>query len=169
VRRQADPRRRAAHLRRHSCWRPCARRIPDAHPGSRSTCGCRTRVDIVAEGIDIALRIADCRFLAARAAAGPVTGRIVGSPAYFEKHGAPAPPADLATHACFGIRAPPIPTIWRFRKAGRRGSDGAAYDGPLMHRQWRRDAAGAARGLGVARLPDFMVGEELASGGWCRC
>ncbi|PXA97578.1 LysR family transcriptional regulator, partial [Nostoc sp. 3335mG] len=60
------------------------------------------KVDIVADGIDIALRIAELPDSSLRARRlGPVAVRIVASPGYWAQHGRPTHPADLARHACF--------------------------------------------------------------------
>lgn len=121
-------------------------------------------VDIVGEGIDIALRIAELPDSSLRARRlGPVTAHIVGAPAYFDKHGRPRHPADLATHACFTYANTANPDVWRFRKAG--GEEASVrVDGPI-----RTDSGDAMlptlrAGLGVAVLPGFIVDEDLAAG-----
>ncbi|MBO9714622.1 LysR family transcriptional regulator [Sphingomonas sp.] len=121
-------------------------------------------VDIVAEGIDIALRIAELPDSSLRARrVGPITTHIVAAPSYFERHGRPRHPADLATHACLVYTNTANPDVWRFRRAG--GEEAAVrVDGPM-----RTDSGDAMLpllrlGLGIARLPNFLVGNDLASG-----
>jgi DNA-binding transcriptional LysR family regulator len=60
-------------------------------------------VDLVAQGIDIAVRISDLpdSSLVARRLC-PVRRWIVGAPAYFARHGTPQRPRDLERHACLG-------------------------------------------------------------------
>lgn len=121
-------------------------------------------VDIVGEGIDIALRIAELPDSSLRARRlGPVTGHIVGAPAYFEKHGRPRHPADLAHHACFAYTNTANPEVWRFRKAG--GEEAAVrIEGPLRTDSGDAMLPAARAGLGLARLPDFLVRDDLAAG-----
>ena len=76
-------------------------------------------VDIVGDGIDIALRIADLPDSSLRARRlGSVPTHIVASPGYFDRPGRPRHPADLASHACFIYTNMANPDVWRFRKAG---------------------------------------------------
>lgn len=121
-------------------------------------------VDIVGEGIDIALRIAELPDSSLRARRlGPVVSHIVGSPGYFDKHGRPRHPADLAHHACFAYTNTANPDVWRFRKAG--GEEAAVrVDGPIRTDSGDAMIPALCAGLGIARLPDFLIGQELANG-----
>ncbi|MEI6001017.1 LysR family transcriptional regulator [Paraburkholderia bengalensis] len=119
-------------------------------------------VDVVGEGFDMALRIgtlADSTLIAQKLA----ELRMVSccSPAYRKARRPPATPADLARHACL-----------LYGEEGRSGweylIDGASQTfevrGPLRVNNGEvvRDAAVA--GLGIARLPEFIVADALASG-----
>ncbi len=121
-------------------------------------------VDIVGEGIDVALRIAQLPDSSLRARRlGPMTGYVVGSPAYFDRVGRPRHPADLANHACFVYTNTATPDVWRFRKAG--GEEAAVrIDGPLRTDNGDAMLPALRAGLGVARLPQFLVDEDLAAG-----
>lgn len=121
-------------------------------------------IDIVGEGIDIALRIAELPDSSLRARRlGPVTGHIVASPAYWERAGRPRHPADLATHACFVYTNTATPDVWRFRKAG--GEEAAVrIDGPIRTDNGDAMLPALRAGLGIARLPDFLVAQDLAAG-----
>lgn len=120
-------------------------------------------VDIVGEGIDIALRIAELPDSSLRARRlGPVTGRMVGSPAYFEKHGRPRHPADLVRHSCFGYTNMANPDVWRFRGPG--GEEAVVkIDGPIRTDNGDAMLPALRAGLGVAHLPDFLVRADLAA------
>jgi DNA-binding transcriptional LysR family regulator len=122
------------------------------------------RVDIVAEGFDIALRIADLPDSSLRARRlGAVPTHVIGSPAYFEKHGRPRHPADLATHACFGYTNAPNPDVWRFRRAG--GEEAVVrIDGPLLTDNGDAMLPALRAGLGISRLPEFLVGADMEAG-----
>jgi DNA-binding transcriptional LysR family regulator len=121
-------------------------------------------IDIVGEGIDIALRIAELPDSSLRARRlGPVAGHIVASPGYFDRVGRPRHPADLATHACFVYTNTATPDVWRFRRAG--GEEAAVrVDGPIRTDNGDAMLPALRAGLGVARLPDFLVAEDLAAG-----
>ena len=121
------------------------------------------KVDIVAEGFDIALRIADLPDSSLRARRlAPVATRIVAAPAYLERHGRPRHPLELGEHDIFGYANVPS-TTWTFRGRdgeevavrpnGRFTSDNGDAMLPLLH-----------AGLGIARLPDFIVDSEIAAG-----
>jgi DNA-binding transcriptional LysR family regulator len=121
-------------------------------------------VDIVGEGIDVAIRIAELPDSSLRARRlGPVTIHIVAAPAYFEKHGRPRHPADLGTHACFTYANTTNPDIWRFRKAG--GEEAAIrVEGPIRADNGEAMLPALRAGLGVAILPGFIVDEDVAAG-----
>jgi DNA-binding transcriptional LysR family regulator len=120
------------------------------------------RVDIVADGFDIALRIADLPDSSLRARRlAPIRARVVAAPAHLEQHGTPAHPADLAHHACF-LYANAIGT-WQFRKAD--GEEAAVRPaGPLITDNGDAMMPALLAGLGIARLPDFIIDRELADG-----
>ena len=121
-------------------------------------------VDIVGDGIDIAIRIAELPDSSLRARRlGPVTGHIVAAPLYWERHGRPRHPADLAGHACFTYANITNPDVWRFRKAG--GEDASVrVEGPIRTDNGEAILPALRAGLGVAVLPGFIVDEELAAG-----
>lgn len=120
------------------------------------------RVDIVADGFDIALRIADLPDSSLRARRlAPVKARVVASPSYLQAHGTPLHPADLAHHACF-LYANAI-GAWQFRKAD--GEEAAVRPaGPLITDNGDAMMPALLAGLGIARLPDFIIDRELADG-----
>ncbi|WP_257829572.1 LysR family transcriptional regulator [Burkholderia glumae] len=118
------------------------------------------RVDLIGEGFDLALRIgalADSTLVARTLG----TLRMIAccSPAYRRLHGEPATPADLHGHACL-LYGQELRDGWEFDTAdGRRAYD---VQGPLLANNGDvvRDAAIA--GLGIALLPQFIVGPALA-------
>jgi DNA-binding transcriptional LysR family regulator len=121
-------------------------------------------VDIVGEGIDIAVRIAELPDSSLRARRlGPVTGHIVAAPAYWDRHGRPRHPADFATHACFTYANIANPDVWRFRRAG--GEEASVrVDGPIRADNGEAMLPALRAGMGVAVLPGFIVDGDLAAG-----
>ena len=121
------------------------------------------RVDIVAEGIDVAVRIADLpdSSLRARRLRG-VTSYCVAAPSYLERRGTPRHPAELGEHDCFGYTNVPR-QIWKFR--GPEGEEVSVRpEGRLRSDSGEAMLPSLCAGLGVCALPDFIVGEDLAAG-----
>ncbi len=134
-----------------------------AHPGIQIDLRLSdARVDIVADGFDIALRIADLPDSSLRARRlSPIQARVVAAPSYLAQHGTPRHPADLAHHACF-LYANAI-GAWQFRKAD--GEEAAVRPaGPLTTDNGDAMMPALLAGLGIARLPDFIIDRELADG-----
>ena len=80
------------------------------------------RVDLIEEGVDLAIRIAhlqDSSLIAKRLFR--VRTHVCASPAYLAEFGAPQHPQELAAHACLVYSNLPEPGTWRCRDAeGRR-------------------------------------------------
>jgi DNA-binding transcriptional LysR family regulator len=79
-------------------------------------------VDIVAEGFDLGVRVADLvpSDMIAVSLGRPQRYAVVGSPAYFERHGKPRVPPDLLNHQCIRVRLPNGALFrWQFEKRGR--------------------------------------------------
>ena len=134
-----------------------------AHPGVEIDLHLSdARVDIVAEGFDVALRIADLpdSSLRARRLCGIAT-HFVASPAYLASRGEPKHPGELGDHRLLGYANAPGP--WRFHGAD--GSDvSVRAAGPLVANSGDALVPALIAGLGIARLPDFIVAPHLASG-----
>lgn len=120
-------------------------------------------VNLVDEGLDVAVRIAELPDSSLRAiAVGRVRRMLVASPAYLAAHGRPQRPEDLADHVLIQpTQVAPYPE-WRFAEGGR----------PLVQRIRPRlrtttnDAArsAAVAGLGLTRLLSYQAAEALARG-----
>ena len=120
-------------------------------------------VDLIGEGFDAALRIArlpDSSLIARRLCAMP--RHTVAAPSYLKRHGRPTHPMHLAQHKCFGY-AYLSTNIWHFTNAaGEQASVRPA--GPLRANNGEAVMPALIAGLGIADLPDFIVGEAIASG-----
>ena len=134
-----------------------------AHPGIEIDLHLSdARVDIVADGFDLALRIADLpdSSLRARRLCGIQT-YLVAAPAYLAATGEPRHPSDLAAHALIAYTHAPGP--WRFV-----GPDGEEISvrpaGPLSVNSGEAMLPALIAGLGIALLPGFIVATALASG-----
>lgn len=119
------------------------------------------QVDIVADRFDLALRIArlpDSSLRARRIADIPL--RLVASPDYIARHGAPRHPAELAERACFPYAN--TPGAWQFHK----GREVAVVRpaGPLVTDNGDAMLPALCAGLGIALLPGFIVDREIAQG-----
>src|SRR5207245_2633279 len=78
------------------------------------------QVDLVAEGLDIAVRVgesADESLIARRLHALRVV--VAGAPSYFAEHGRPKHPVDLEQHACILRAGTDVIDKWPFRIDGR--------------------------------------------------
>jgi DNA-binding transcriptional LysR family regulator len=78
-------------------------------------------VDIVADGFDLGVRVADLvpSDMIAVSLGRPQRYAVVGSPAYFEEHDRPRVPPDLLKHPCVRVRLPNGALYrWQFEKGG---------------------------------------------------
>ncbi len=120
------------------------------------------RVDIVAEGFDLALRIADLPDSSLRARRlCDIHGHLVAAPTYLARAGTPVHAAELARHQLFGYANVLGP--WRLHGPG--GEEVTVRPiGPLTANSGEALVPALVAGLGIARLPGFIVGPQLASG-----
>jgi DNA-binding transcriptional LysR family regulator len=121
-------------------------------------------VDLIGEGFDAGLRIAslpDSSLIARRLCAMP--RYTVASPAYLKRHGRPTHPMHLAQHRCLGYAYLSTPGVWHYTNAaGEQASVRPA--GPLRVNNGEALMPALLAGLGIADLPDFIVGDAIASG-----
>ncbi|EPJ5250935.1 LysR substrate-binding domain-containing protein [Klebsiella aerogenes] len=120
-------------------------------------------VDLVDEGIDLAIRIGDIQRtdLVAKYLA-PYRMAICAAPDYLARHGTPQTPADLAGHQCLSH------TVWTARNEWR-------LPGAAEEVRWNRDAVlrcndgyalrmAAVAGAGLLLQPEVLLAEDLANG-----
>jgi DNA-binding transcriptional LysR family regulator len=121
-------------------------------------------VDLIGEGFDAGLRIAslpDSSLIARRLCAMP--RYIVAAPAYLKRHGRPTHPMHLARHKCLGYAYLSTPDVWHFTNAkGEQANVRPA--GPLRVNNGEALMPALLAGLGIADLPNFIIGDAIASG-----
>lgn len=119
--------------------------------------------DVVSEGFDVAVRIAeleDSSLIARRLA--PCRRVLCASPRYLERNGTPRVPQDLAIHACLVYSNELRPDTWTLH--GPAGIERITVNGPVCADNGDVLCAAAEAGLGVTLLPTFIVGESLRAG-----
>lgn len=119
--------------------------------------------DLVERKIDLAIRMGhleNSTLMARRLTMS--RSLIVASPAYIERHGAPAAPDDLTVHTCLSFRADADHTTWRF------GADGQTHEVQVYARLQAASLLvlknAAISGLGIAMLPNWITRKELING-----
>ena len=120
-------------------------------------------VDLVEEGIDLAIRIgalADSRLIARRLC----TNRriLVASPAYLAARGVPKQPSDLAGHECVIFSGWTRPNEWRL--IGPDGPVTVEVSGRIASNNVDLVADAARQGLGITVGPTLSVSRALLSG-----
>lgn len=117
-------------------------------------------VDLIGEGVDIAIRIAspaDSNLVSVKLADNHRV--VVGSPAYLKRHGTPQTLADLGKHQCLAISSEGSQRGWTFQDKGRivtlkvAGSM-VCNDGAVLH-DW------ALAGKGLAWRSMWEVAEQI--------
>jgi DNA-binding transcriptional LysR family regulator len=123
------------------------------------------RVNIVEEGLDVAIRATDSledSSLVARKLM--TTPRVVcAAPAYLERFGAPETPADLQAHSCIQFTfAGGHPYEWEFRRDGHSVRIPIAGRYKVTSSLAVRDALRA--GFGLSLIPRIYVREDIETG-----
>jgi len=120
-------------------------------------------VDLIGEGIDVAIRIAslsDSTLIGTKLADNKRI--VVASPAYIKRHGKPQSLDDLAKHNCLAMSSDGSQRGWTFRQNGKVVTlkvEGNLFcnDGQVLH-DW------AINGKGLAWRSMWEVGTEIESG-----
>lgn len=121
-------------------------------------------VDLVKDGLDLGLRMGWLRDSTLRATRlGDFDQYLVTSPAYLERHPAPAAPEDLANHTWVALTLLPTPLTWTFTR-----EDGESRT-VRMNAPLRTDSAGTLRallrhGAGVSVLDQLSAEASIARG-----
>lgn len=136
----------------------------DLHPDvSLTTLFVDRVVDLVDEGMDVAVRIAelpDSSLSAARV--GSVRRVLCASPGYLEQRGTPATPADLSSHDTIAFIAAGPGAEWKFQRDGKRSSF-------KPHSRLEVNSADVSIGAaladrGITRVLSYMIQPYLVDG-----
>ena len=120
-------------------------------------------IDLVEEGIDVALRmgeLTDSNMTARRIA--EARRRVIATPAYFKRHGIPAAPADLLAHKCLIYTRDGGGEDWKFRKETAEVS--VRMQGRLRITATEGLRAAVFADMGVAVASEWAFTPELKSG-----
>jgi DNA-binding transcriptional LysR family regulator len=123
-------------------------------------------VDVVGEGVDVAIRIAslnDSNLVGVKLADNQRV--LVASPAYLKRHGAPQTLAELARHNCLAMSSEGSQRGWTFREHGKIvtlkvAGNMVCNDGEVLH-DW------ALSGRGLAWRSMWEVGALIEAGRLC--
>ena len=122
-------------------------------------------VDVVDEGFDAVVRtgeLSDSRLMSKRLGISRFV--CVGAPHYFEQHGIPERPEEIARHACLLHRIPSTGLLekWRLRRGDEDADLCPAASMMSNHLETLRHMA--IQGHGIAYLPDFAIRTALDRG-----
>ena len=120
-------------------------------------------VDLVGEGHDLAIRIAELppsRLVGRRLA---INRRVVcAAPAYLRAHGVPRQPRELAQHQCLNYSYLASGDDWRFR--GPAGAESVRVAARFTANNGDVLRQAAVDGMGIILSPSFLVGDDLRAG-----
>ena len=120
-------------------------------------------VDMVEEGIDIAIRIgrlADTSFMARKI--GEDKRLICAAPSYLARHGTPRRPEDLARHKCIVSRERASLNRWQFRLDGQIREIEVA--GRVAISEGEMQMQLALQGIGIVRLTRLTMAQAIRDG-----
>jgi DNA-binding transcriptional LysR family regulator len=122
-------------------------------------------VDLVREGIDVAIRITDETPDSALVYRGLAPNRqvICASPNYIARRGLPSTAEDLAGHDCIAHSARATPRVWHLVDFAD-GQVSIQINGRMTINSALAVRQAALQGLGIVELNSYIVGEDIAAG-----
>lgn len=120
-------------------------------------------VDLIEEGIDLAIRVGEVRDPSLVARRIGTTRRVlVASPDYLARRGVPAHPADLPGHDCATYSGTPGPVTWHFRSPA--GPLSVTVTGRFRTGNSEGVREAVLAGLGIGLVPIWHFGDEIDTG-----
>ena len=121
------------------------------------------RLDLMGDVIDVAIRVMEIPDPGVEAERLCANRRVYcAAPAYLERFGTPRSPEDLARHNCLIAKGEVFNNVWTFKKGNRlqqmRVSGSLTADNGELIRE------AVVGGVGIARLPTFLIGQDLKAG-----
>lgn len=133
----------------------------DDHPGLKVSLDMSdTMPDLVASGIDLAIRVArlkDSSLIAKKLAENPRS--LVASPSYVEKHASPRTSGDLINHQCLPLHGV---SHWTFLSAGVERH--VRLQGRFSSTSIEGCHAACLAGAGITLLSDWNIADDLDAG-----
>jgi DNA-binding transcriptional LysR family regulator len=122
-------------------------------------------VDIVEHGFDAGMRMGEMidREMIGVRVSDDMRIAVVGSPAYFAKHGKPKHPRELQNHDCINYRRNSTKVVYRWEFSENSKDFAVAVNGRLLLNDGALMADAAAAGLGLAYVVEATVREALSS------
>ena len=119
-------------------------------------------VNLAEEGLDIGVRIGPLTSAGLMAVkVGQVRRVVCGAPSYFEKHGVPQTPEDLARHRLVAATTVTSTNEWRF---GQKQNHAVKLSPQLSVTSVAAAVSLARSGWGLTRALSYQVGPDLESG-----
>jgi DNA-binding transcriptional LysR family regulator len=124
------------------------------------------RVDIVEEGIDVAIRVRTAPPESSELVVRPLGKTelvLLGSPSLLEQHGRPVVVADLASYPTLGMSGVGEKHVWQLVK-GEGSAEAHVHIPRLATDDFTTLYEAAVAGLGITYLPEYMARAAVAAG-----
>ena len=121
-------------------------------------------IDLVKEGIDLAIRIgplADSTLIARKIGSSPRV--VVASPEYLVKHGRPKKPAELIKHNCLIYNLQKTPNLWYFNST-QVGDESVHVNGRFKASNPDAICDATLEGLGISILCEWLARQHIKEG-----
>lgn len=122
-----------------------------------------TKVDLVEEGIDLAIHIGELppSTLMARSL-GIIQTKLIATPEYLSRYGRPTYPSDLSEHQCLILTENLLNDRWVFESE--QGREVISVTGPFRANDLQAIYDAALNNLGIAQIPDWVIDSDLEQG-----
>lgn len=123
-------------------------------------------VDLVGEGVDVAVRLADLQDSSMTAVRiGEIRKLTCAAPSYLAERPAPKHPSDLMNHWCIGLNEAGAQELWRYREsASARRIRSVRVTCRLALNSAAAAIGAAERGMGIVRPLSYQVERQIADG-----